>query len=156
MASYWTNWRSIRAEITELDTDYNDIFRSKEVDASMDDIESNVSFDEIDEDCNVSIDEGDDFDCEPLDNFSSGTSEGEEFVNELCADLSEWATNHKLTRAAFNDLLNLLRKRGHDLPKDSRTVLSTPSQVDTLAKCGGRYIYFGIEKNIRQILKSNF
>ena len=70
MTSYWTNWRSIRADIT----DYDDIFRSKEVDASMDDIESNVSFDE-----------GDAFDFEPLDNFSSDTSEGEDFVS-VCAD----------------------------------------------------------------------
>ena len=68
MTSYWTNWRSIRAEITELD--YDDFFRSKEVDASMDDIESNVSFDE-----------GDAFDCEQLDNLSSDTSEGEDLVN---------------------------------------------------------------------------
>ena len=150
MASYWTNWRDVRAEMAGLDHDYEERRKSEEEDVSMAESISNTSFDEID----VSID--DNFDCEQLNNSSSETSEGENLVNELSDDLCEWATKHKLTRAAFNDLLSLMRKHGHDLPKDSRTLLNTLSRVDTVAKCGGRYIYFGIEKSIRQVLKSNF
>ena len=72
------------------------------------------------------------------------SSEGEDLVTALSDDLCEWASKHKLTRVALNDLLSLLRKHGHELPKDSRTLLNTPSQVENIAKCGGKYIYFEI------------
>jgi len=45
-----------------------------------------------------------------------------------------------------NKLLTILRKYGHDVPKDRRTLLHTPGSVDILDTCGGQYVYFGLQK----------
>lgn len=54
-------------------------------------------------------------------------------------DLASWATKNKCTRSALNDLLVILRKQGHRLPKDARTLLRTPRTVEIAEKCGGKY-----------------
>jgi hypothetical protein len=52
-------------------------------------------------------------------------------------------------------LLAILRRQGHRLPKDARTLLSTPKSVDIQDKCGGEYKYFGLESGIvRNIAQS--
>ena len=42
--------------------------------------------------------------------------------SDLSQDLKEWATKHGTTRECVNDLLGMLRSRGHTLPKDCRTL----------------------------------
>ena len=37
-------------------------------------------------------------------------------------ELAKWAIQNKLTRSCLNDLLLILRKEGHQLPQDSRTL----------------------------------
>lgn len=64
-------------------------------------------------------------------------------------DLRQWALEHKLTHRAITGLLPLLIKHGHLLPVDSRTLLGTPQSNVTVAKCGGQYQYYGLEKGIR-------
>ena len=59
-------------------------------------------------------------------------------------------------RDATNELLEILNEHGHNLPKDSRTLLKTPRHLTTQTKCGGQYIYFGIEVGIAQILSSRY
>lgn len=69
--------------------------------------------------------------------------------------LALWASKNNITRQAMNELLELLRKNGHDLPKDSRTLMETPRHVEVLEKCGGHYFYFGIESCLQNILKNH-
>jgi len=75
---------------------------------------------------------------------------------DLAVELATWATNHKITRSATNDLLVILRNQGHDyLPKDQRTLQKIPSEIESFDKCGGKYIYFGIDNGIQQIINEN-
>lgn len=69
--------------------------------------------------------------------------------------LATWAAKNNCHRGTVNELLGILRKEGHSLPKDSRTLLSTPRTVSTSSKCGGQYVYLGIEHGVRQILSEN-
>ena len=88
-----------------------------------------------------------------LDYLSSGDEE-EVCEDSLSEKLAIWASQHKLTRAAINDLLDILQSVGHDdLPKDSRTLLKTPRLVSSIVKCNGDYLYIGIEKGIQRCLK---
>lgn len=69
--------------------------------------------------------------------------------------LALWASKNNITREAVNELLELLRKNGHDLPKDSRTLMETPRYVEVLEKCGGHYFYFGIDLCLQNILRTH-
>lgn len=39
-------------------------------------------------------------------------------------------------------------KQGFRVPKDARTLLSTPRSIDVMQKCEGDYLYLGIENGI--------
>lgn len=69
--------------------------------------------------------------------------------------ISRWATKNNITRQALNELLQLLREEGHDLPKDSRILMNTPRYVEVLQKCGGHYFYYGIESCVQSIFKTH-
>ena len=71
----------------------------------------------------------------------------------LSEELAAWAIKHKCTRTAIDELLDIWRRQGHELPKDARTLLKTPRQVATVATCGGQYAYFGIRNQVLQILE---
>ena len=73
-------------------------------------------------------------------------------VLELGEELSMWATKNKCSRSAVNEMLDMLRRHGHRLPKDSRTLLNTPRVIVTEEKCGGQYIYIGIETGLLKII----
>ena len=73
----------------------------------------------------------------------------------LHTDLAEWATTTSQTHAALNALLGILRTHGHTLPKDSRTLLQTPSGFEIKNICGGQYTYHGLEPGILQFLTQN-
>ena len=63
----------------------------------------------------VDIAEGDDLgDCM---NFTESDDLGEL--------LASWAVKHNCTRDCANDLLKIIREKGHNLPKDSRSLLNT-------------------------------
>ena len=71
-------------------------------------------------------------------------------INE---DLASCAARNRWTRASINELLSLLRIHGHtDLRKVTRTLLQTPRSIETEIKCGGQYVYLGIEEGIVQKL----
>ena len=48
----------------------------------------------------------------------------------------------------MNELLEILRQNGHRLAKDAKTLLKTPSNVPSIDKRGGHYIYFSITSGI--------
>ena len=70
----------------------------------------------------------------------------------LRKELATWATKHHCRRGPINELLEILRREGHSLPKDSRTLLATPMKITTSEKCGGQYVYLGIQRGVRQML----
>ena len=80
------------------------------------------------------------------------THNGEHYFPE---ELASWATKNQLSRSALGDLLSILRREGHDLPKDPRTLLGTPRSINIIDKCGGQYIYLGIESRIIKLLERN-
>lgn len=96
-----------------------------------------------------------DFDTD-VDYFSTDSEfeqiDDEAEVISLQDDLRQWATEHKVTHRALNGLLSTLRKQGHLLPVDCRTLLATPQQNTTEPKCGGHYKYYGLEKGICRYL----
>ncbi len=83
-------------------------------------------------------------------NLSDESSE--EAVPDLGEELAAWATTNSCKRIALNEMLEILRRQGHRLPKDSRTLLQTPKKVATVEKCGGHYAYFGIASGILKVL----
>ena len=85
---------------------------------------------------------------------SLGYSETDE-IPSLNEELSAWATKNLCTRTCVNEILNILRRNGHDLPKDVRSLLHTPRHVPCEEKCGGQYVYFGIEAGILKCLDRN-
>lgn len=59
----------------------------------------------------------------------------EMLINKLSLKekLSSWAIDFNISGAATSKLLNILKEEGHDLPKDCRTLLHTPTQSTTIS-----------------------
>ncbi|XP_065641167.1 uncharacterized protein LOC136073496 [Hydra vulgaris] len=67
--------------------------------------------------------------------------------------LAKWVVRNQIFNIATNELLKLMQSIGHNyLPNDVRTLLNTPRSVEVKVKCGGEYIYFGLQKCILKIL----
>lgn len=84
------------------------------------------------------------------DGSEMGTSSSDE-SSDLSTDLAKWAVKNKATRTSVDKLLSVLRKHEHRLPKDARTLLRTPRQVEAQELCGGQYLYFVLESGILKI-----
>lgn len=97
------------------------------------------------------VDDEPDFSSDPSN--ESLTSESEVEGNlELGEEISMWATKNKCSRSSVNEILDLLRRHGHRLPKDARTLLKTPRIIHTINKCGGEFIYLGIESGLLKVI----
>lgn len=74
----------------------------------------------------------------------------------LINKLRDWALANRITHAALNPLLKILKDSGHEeLPLDARTLLRTPSGGVILKKIGsGEYWYNGISKNTILLLEN--
>ncbi len=97
----------------------------------------------------------DDFDFDTDVDYCSTDSEQEPNETEVTSfedELRQWALEYRLTHRALNGLLSILRKQGHLLPADCRTLLATPRHNTTEPKCGGQYKYYGLEKGICRYL----
>ena len=82
----------------------------------------------------------------------SGSDTSHYVDDTLAPHLANWLVKNSCTRACVNELLEILRDSRLNLPKDSRTLLGTVRNVPYIDQCGGKYIHFGIEKNITRIL----
>ena len=87
--------------------------------------------------------------------YDSDYEEAASIKPDLHQELAAWATRHRMTRPALNDLLDILIRQGNRLPKDGRTLLKTPRSVQQEEKCGGAYSYFGLESGILKMLSAN-
>nr|XP_055023105.1 uncharacterized protein LOC129413436 [Misgurnus anguillicaudatus] len=63
-------------------------------------------------------------------------------IASLHKDLARWATSTNQTHKAVNKLLYVVRRHGHRLSKDARSLLETPQGVPVQNKCKGQYIYY--------------
>ena len=61
--------------------------------------------------------------------------------NSLDDDLGKWASSFKISHNALESLLQILRKNGSDLPKDSRSLLHTKRKIESKTVSGGEYYY---------------
>ncbi|XP_065667973.1 uncharacterized protein LOC136088218 [Hydra vulgaris] len=68
------------------------------------------------------------------------------------SDNTQLVGNVKLTSSSCNGLLTLLRKHGCQLPKDSHSLLQTPSTKQIQERYGGKYIYFGLTKVLQNAI----
>ena len=66
----------------------------------------------------------------------------------LDSSLISWSHEHNISHSALNDLLKLLKPYHQSLPKDSRTLLQTPTKINIVQCSGGAYIYFELLVNI--------
>ena len=157
--AYLKNWRRRRAEVlclansspdeenssvnedtlplTSLETDFH-VADLTTRDESTSEFETDIEF--------ISSDNTD------IEDVRNDTHNGEHYFPE---ELASWATKNQLSRSALGDLLSILRREGHDLPKDPRTLLRTPRSINIIDKCGGQYIYLGIESRIIKLLERN-
>ena len=157
--AYLKNWRRRRAEVlclansspdeenssvnedtlplTSLETDFH-VADLTTRDESTSEFETDLEF--------ISSDNTD------IEDVRNDTHNGEHYFPE---ELASWATKNQLSRSALGDLLSILRREGHDLPKDPRTLLRTPRSINIIDKCGGQYIYLGIESRIIKLLERN-
>lgn len=66
-----------------------------------------------------------------------------------------WSHKHNITRMAMNDLLHILIFFGFSmLPKDARTLMLTPRNIEVNEVANGRLWFNGVEHNIRRIFRT--
>lgn len=66
----------------------------------------------------------------------------------VCEKLANWSVEYKISHAALSALLSILRSELPDLPKDSRTLLSTQTLTNTKIVADGEYYHFGIKSGM--------
>lgn len=71
------------------------------------------------------------------------------FDDDISKELAIWAVKFGETHMSLTALLNILRRYGHELPKQARTLLHTPRVPIKPRSCPpGESFYYGIEKNL--------
>lgn len=175
--AYWRNYRKFRAEAQrmaeynssdeDMDTTEctmypsNSNSNSNEIDRNLDDIAKDNQVLHDYDSCyeNEQLSNSSISDCDhtrsDTDDDTVGTCSDWPTEITLCQKLSTWAVKNKCQRRTVNELLEILRAEGHNLPIDSRTLLATPREIPILTKCCGDYIYFGIEQGNREVLSKN-
>lgn len=163
MISYMRRWRRTNAQLAVVieSSDDSDNEVSNQAGVNEDPMLNNLDDESIlgDSDDTQLSDENE----EDIDSFSSDSLElsSEDDDTNACnadenvsleSELGEWQSKHKLTREALNQLLDILRRQGHRLPKDCRTLMKTPRQINIRELCGGEYLYFGVETGLLKIV----
>lgn len=71
--------------------------------------------------------------------------------------LASWAIEENITQSSFKKLLEILRNENdltsfHNLPKDPRTMLFTPSNLTSVKMSTDSFYYFGIAQSINILI----
>ena len=70
-----------------------------------------------------------------------------DFVDDTLAPrVAKGSVKKTSFKACVNELLDILRYNGINLPKDLKTLSGTARNVPYIDQCGGKYNYFGLEK----------
>jgi len=81
-------------------------------------------------------------------------------VDDFINAIQQWFLKyrHLLSQCAINELLTILRVPFPQFPKDSRTLLQTPTSCpyEIISIYPGFYCHLGIENGLRRILNSSF
>lgn len=104
---------------------------------------------------NVSFEE---FRSEGNSSESESESEKEEIVEnlgELRDELASWAVQFNITNAAANSLLKILSTHICGLPKDVRTLKSTPKSAPVEKMGLGEYVHYGVKDTLTDFLLKN-
>ena len=86
---------------------------------------------------------------------SSINSEEDSHITNIRDDWSEWAITFNVPHATLSALLTILRRSDIDLPKDHRTLLSTPRLCDVKSLAGGTYCHIGVANGIHSTLSGS-
>lgn len=155
--AYHRNWRKRHAEVLSLadedsNSDTDGLLRARfsedETDSLPPSADGNIS--DYDSDALVL---SSDTDPEVADYLCDDSAE--ETAPDLGEEIAAWAVTNKCKRSGLNELLDILRRQGHRLPKDARTLLKTPKRVEVVDLCGGQYAYFGIASGVLKVLSQN-
>ena len=162
--AYWKNYRKYASEVHALALGNSS---DEEIPASLHDDARAIEHSNSCESQNSDVsDQSNIFDSDELDLVFDSSDSNQSVVDDDIIDaiptceetlknqLAAWVVRNRCRRDATNELLQILNAHGHSLPKDSRTLLKTPRHLTSQMKCGGQYIYFGIEAGIIQILSS--
>lgn len=90
---------------------------------------------------------------ENLDFELKSTTNNPDEIPSLNQSLVSWSLKYNVSRNAVSSLLKILRQEGHDLPNDSRSLLSTPRIIPIQVLEPGEFIYFGLKKQLDYLLK---
>lgn len=88
--------------------------------------------------------------------ISYENTDRDEFVQisfDIRGKLRFWAAKHRISHLAINDLLSILNCTGFNfLPKDSRTLMQTPTAVEIASLENGKLWYRGIRTCLNDVL----
>ncbi|XP_064473787.1 uncharacterized protein LOC135388280 [Ornithodoros turicata] len=73
-------------------------------------------------------------------------------VTTLAAQLALWAIQVRIPLQHLSSLLCILHQYHSELPRDARTLLSTPRCTEVDSSCGGEYVYLGILSGIKRLI----
>lgn len=80
------------------------------------------------------------------------------YIKTLDFKLRKWAIGNNISLLALSELLKILKENGHNsLPKDARTLLKTPGNVEIVKMGSGQYWYGGLRKKLTEMCeKKNY
>ncbi len=81
---------------------------------------------------------------QPVSQLPLSTNKGE----DLSRNIRNWAKGNKITHSALDKLLDILQPVAPDLPRDSRTLLQTPRNLQFTVMGNGVYHYFGLQQHM--------
>ncbi|XP_008483524.1 uncharacterized protein LOC103520208 [Diaphorina citri] len=85
--------------------------------------------------------------------FAVGTSSNVSPPNNLKAELTKWALESRIPKNHVSSLLKILRPYHPQLPQDYRTLLGTPTHVDSIEEMTpGIYLHFGLVHVLQKLI----
>jgi len=181
--SYWAKRRKIRKRVQEhlafiseqnaIENDQSSDFDNSEFcdhdetysytvgihslrsDSDINDDDSEITwYDAADEPCEPDFCQQEGHSSVDESEHNTPDSDSESTHQPIARFIHDWATKHNITRIALNELLAYLQQFHKSLPKDSRTLLKTPTDYDIRTIQGGLYHHFGLQSALTKILNS--
>lgn len=72
----------------------------------------------------------------------------------LKSKLRDWANSFRVSKRAIDSLLEILNSNGLNLPKNHRTLLRTPLNIEFSEVAGGEFWYSGLETHLKNIFST--
>ena len=145
-------WRERRRDVSSL-SQFHEVPPSSS--ESDDDFEMLSNYESSNESDTPNVNEVEEVLYEEInDEVSCLDSEGDEDENNYGLDLTlkNWAIENNCTRKCINQILGIFNDLNISVPKDSRTLLKTDRNVNSVPMGLGNFVYVGIEKCIRKLL----